>query len=218
MEDVLAAQDGFTHGADLCRFIGRRLLPGIAHGDHPARGVVAQLTDFTITQIVGAKSRRAIFLDQAAAFAHIHLRSIKLALERLDPLDLLRRHAIPFEMGMGGIQHLHFQRICAGVGHQVEIVRHPVFIERHGRPVLGVQGPDICRVLVHHVGQVRHRARATVDRDGRVAAIEAVFRIGVAAARIAHHFDIEFGLDDISLGVSRRPGNAYAEQAALQQQ
>src|SRR5690606_8218220 len=73
-------------------------------------------------------------------------------------------------------------------------------------------------LLLHHILEVRHRSWAAIDRYRRVGTRQAVDRIEVASAGIAHDLDGELGLDRRPVGRPGRPGERYAEQPALEQQ
>ena len=60
------------------------------------------------------------------------------------------------------------------------------------------------------------RGRLNTETAGR--AVEAVLRTEVAARRIAHHLERELRIDHAAIRTTRRPWQANAEQAALEQQ
>jgi AraC-like DNA-binding protein len=84
-------------------------------------------------------------------------------------------------------------------------------VGRHQRA--GLDGEDIVRR--HHIFQVRDRTRAAEHRHRRVHAFQAIGVVQVHARRVAHDFNREFRL---AFAFNRRPGQAHAKQAAIEQQ
>ena len=144
---------------------------------------------------------------------------IQLPLEGHDLLQLRRaRRGRHLEMAQGRRDRLPCQRCLAGIRHHVHLQRLPALrIARRRLAVLRDERTD-AEVVGDDVLEVGHRAGTPVHGDRRRTARQSVFRMGVAAGRIAHHFDRELGLDRRAIRAPGGPGQRDAEQAALQEQ
>ncbi len=169
-----------------------------------------------IAQSRGPQSRRSSSDRQGAAenvslLGHVHLRFIL-----YDLVDLLaRRSLVGLLVTHDGVDRLGLQGRLAGVGHEIHAGGFPRFgIEVGQHPGLEDDRP----ATGNHVLQVRRGARAAVHGHGRLGALETVLGAGVAAGRIAHHVDRELHRFRRTVGVSGRPRQRNAEQAAIQKE
>ena len=136
---------------------------------------------------------------------------------KLDDLfDLLARgsHAGLF-VTHDGAERLGLERRLAGIAHQIHADGLPGFRIDIGQHA----GLEHDRLAAgNDVFQIRRRARAAVNGDRRLGALEAVLRAGVAPGRVAHHFDRELDWLRRAIGILAAARQRNAEQPALQQQ
>ena len=153
-----------------------------------------------------------------AGVAARHLRDVHLPLEFRDARNLGGAEcACNLQVVPCRILGLQRQRGRARVGHQVHARRLPrLRIDRRRHAVLADERTD-AEVLVRRVLRVGDRPRTPVHRHGGRCAVQPVAGIRVAAARIAHDFNRELGIETRAVGTLRRPWQRDAEQAAVEQ-
>ena len=221
-EHIVAARDRFPRRVP--RIVGagargRQTRPLAAHRKYVARGVVAEYASLAGGEVTRPEGRGPTLFHEAAGSGTARLCRVHLPFELHDARDLSAGQRTGDLQVLGGrIRRLKRQRGRTRVGHQVHArwtSRLGIDCRRHA--VLADEQTD-AEVLVRRVFRIGEGTRPPEHRNGRRRALQAVCGIRVATGRIAHDFDGELRVDGCTVSALRRPWQADAEQAALEEE